>query len=140
MQSFLRAVELWKPDEAGTSLEFAGGIYNDDLEEFREISELALFAYDHGLPGKAWAAGHPIILTDFADSYFRRADEAKLFGLTCAVAIPVFRRVEDQVGDRAAVRQRRRCTIGRDRTLAQRCRAFPRDDAGRWLLRSCEGF
>jgi putative methionine-R-sulfoxide reductase with GAF domain len=90
MQSFVRALELWIPDEAGTSLEFAGGIYNDDLEEFREISELALFAYDIGLPGKAWAAGHPIILTNFADSYFRRADEARLFGLTCAVAIPVF--------------------------------------------------
>jgi hypothetical protein len=90
MRSFIRAVELWTPDEAGTSLEFAGGVYDDDLEEFREISELALFAYDEGLPGKAWAAGHPIILTDFADSYFRRADEARLFGLSCAVAIPVF--------------------------------------------------
>ena len=59
MRSFIRAVELWTPDEAGTSLEFADGVYNDDLEEFREISELALFAYDEGLPGKAWAAGHP---------------------------------------------------------------------------------
>jgi hypothetical protein len=100
MQSFIRAVELWTPDEAGTSLEFAGGIYNDDLEEFREISELALFAYDIGLPGKAWAAGHPIILTNFADSYFRRADEARLFGLTCAVAIPVFAgtRIKSVVG------------------------------------------
>jgi hypothetical protein len=90
MRSFIRAVELWTPDEAGASLEYAGGIYNDDLEEFREISELALFARGEGLPGKAWAAGHPIILTDFAASYFRRADEARLFGLTCAVAIPVF--------------------------------------------------
>jgi hypothetical protein len=90
MPSFIRAVELWAPDEAGTSLEFAGGVYDDDLEEFRQISELALFARDEGLPGKAWAAGHPIILTDFVDSYFRRADEARLFGLTCAVAIPVF--------------------------------------------------
>jgi len=90
MPSFIRAIELWTPDEAGTSLEFGGGIYNDDLEEFRQISELALFGRDAGLPGKAWAAGHPIMLTDFADSYFRRADEARLFGLTCAVAIPVF--------------------------------------------------
>jgi hypothetical protein len=70
MQSFIRAVELWTPDETGSSLEYAGGIYDDDLEEFREISELALFARDDGLPGKAWAAGHPIILTNFADSYF----------------------------------------------------------------------
>jgi hypothetical protein len=90
MKSFIRAIELWTPDEAGQSLEYAGGAYNDDLAEFREISELALFAYDDGLPGKAWAAGHPIILTDFADSYFRRADEARLFGLKCAVAIPIF--------------------------------------------------
>ncbi len=90
MPSFIRAVELWTPDEAGTSLEYAGGVYDDDLEELREISELALFAHDDGLPGKAWAAGHPIILTNFADSYFSRADEARMFGLTCAVAIPVF--------------------------------------------------
>ena len=90
MPSFIRAVELWTPDEAGTSLEYAGGVYDDDIEEFREISELALFACDDGLPGKAWAAGHPIILTNFADSYFRRADEARLFGLTCAATIPVF--------------------------------------------------
>ena len=90
MQSFIRAVELWIPDEAGTSLEYAAGIYQNELEEFREISELAVFAYDHGLPGKAWAAGHPIILTDFSNSYFRRADEARLFGLACAIAIPVF--------------------------------------------------
>jgi hypothetical protein len=90
MKSFIRAIELWTPDEASHSLEYAGGVYNDELAEFREISELALFAYDDGLPGKAWAAGHPIILTNFADSYFRRADEARLFGLTCAVAIPIF--------------------------------------------------
>ena len=100
MPSFIRAIELWTPDEAGTSLEFGGGIYNDDLEEFRQISELALFGRDDGLPGKAWAAGHPIILTDFADSYFRRADEARLFALTCAVAIPIFAgtRIKSVVG------------------------------------------
>jgi hypothetical protein len=100
MPSFIRAIELWTPDEAGTSLEFGGGIYNEDLAEFREISELALFGRDDGLPGKAWAAGHPVILTDFADSYFRRADEARLFGLTCAVAIPVFAgmRIKSVVG------------------------------------------
>lgn len=100
MRSFIRAVELWTPDEAGTSLEFSGGVYNDDLEEFRQISELALFAHDEGLPGRAWAARRPIILTDFADSCFRRADEARLFGLTCAVAIPVFdgERIKSVVG------------------------------------------
>ena len=89
MTPFIRAVEIWTPSTDRT-LEFGGGLYEGELEEFREISELALFAYDEGLPGKAWAARHPIILTDFADSYFRRADEARMFGLKCAVAIPIF--------------------------------------------------
>src|ERR1700739_5092818 len=90
MQSFIRAVEIWTPNDAGTSREFAGGIYHDSLDEFREISELAMCDRDDGLPGKAWAAGRPVILTNFADSYFRRADEARQFGLSCAVAIPLF--------------------------------------------------
>ena len=50
----------------------------------------ALFAYDEGLPGKAWASGHPVILTKFANSYFKRTDEAIEAGLTCGVALPVF--------------------------------------------------
>jgi len=89
MKSFIRAVELWVPDETRRSLEYGGGQYTEGLEEFREISELAVFSYDEGLPGKAWAARHPIILTKFSDSYFRRADEAKLSGLTCGAALPV---------------------------------------------------
>jgi hypothetical protein len=35
-----------------------------------------LFAYDEGLPSKAWASGHPVILTEFADSCFKRIDVA----------------------------------------------------------------
>jgi hypothetical protein len=89
MKPFIRAVEIWAPNKDG-SLEFGGGLYEGELEEFREISELAIFSYNDGLPGRAWAAKHPIILTSFADSYFRRVDEAKLFGLTCGIAIPIF--------------------------------------------------
>jgi hypothetical protein len=90
MKSFIRVVELWVPDRARTKLEYGGGLYDRELHEFREISEFALFAYDEGLPGKAWAAGHPVILTEFSDSYFKRADEAREMGLTCGVALPVF--------------------------------------------------
>src|SRR5882757_2208960 len=54
------------------------------------VSENALFAYDEGLPGKAWASGHPVILTKFANSYFKRTNEAIEPGLTCGVALPVF--------------------------------------------------
>jgi hypothetical protein len=89
MKSFIRAVELWVPDETRSSLEYGGGQYAEGLDEFREISELAVFPYDEGLPGKAWAAQHPIIVSRLSDSNFRRADEARLFGLTCGVALPV---------------------------------------------------
>jgi len=48
---------------------------SEEYSEFKAVSENALFAYDEGLPGKAWAAGHPVILTKFANSYFKRTDE-----------------------------------------------------------------
>jgi len=90
MKSFVRVVELWVPDSSGTRLEYAGGLYDAETREFRDVSELAMFACDEGLPGKAWAARHPIILTDLSDSYFRRGDEARMAGLACGVALPVF--------------------------------------------------
>ena len=42
------------------------------------------------MPGKAWAAGHPIILKDLVKSYFKRGEAAKAAGLTCGFAIPIF--------------------------------------------------
>jgi hypothetical protein len=90
MKTFIRVVELWVPDRTRTRLEFGGGLCGAEFSEFRELTENTLFAYDEGLPGKAWAAGHPMILTKLSDSGFKRADEAKEVGLTCGVALPVF--------------------------------------------------
>ncbi len=90
MTTFIRVVELWVPDRTRTRLEFGGSLCSAEFEEFRAVSENALFAYDEGLPGKAWASGHPVILTKFASSYFKRTDEAIEAGLTCGVALPVF--------------------------------------------------
>ena len=90
MKTFIRVVELWVPDRTRTRLEFGGALCSDEFAEFRALSENTLFAYDEGLPGKAWATGHPIVLTEFANSYFKRTDEAKEAGLTCGVALPVF--------------------------------------------------
>jgi hypothetical protein len=89
MKTFIRAVEIWIPNKDGL-LEFGEARYERGLEEFREISELAVFARGEGLPGMAWAARHPIILTDLVHSYFRRADEARMLGLSCAASIPIF--------------------------------------------------
>jgi hypothetical protein len=90
MKSFIRVVELWVPDRTRTRLEFGGSLCSAEFSEFRALSENTLFAYDEGLPGKAWAAGHPIVMTKLSDSYFKRPDEAKEVGLTCGVALPVF--------------------------------------------------
>src|SRR5258707_659661 len=90
MKTFIRVVELWVPDRTRTRLEYGGGLCSNEYSEFRALSEDTLFAYDEGLPGKAWASGHPIILTEFSGTYFKRGDEAKEAGLTCGVALPVF--------------------------------------------------
>jgi len=90
MKTFIRVVELWVPDRTRTRLEFGGCLCSEEYSEFKAVSENALFAFDEGLPGKAWAAGHPVILTEFANSYFKRTDEAIEAGLTCGVALPVF--------------------------------------------------
>lgn len=90
MKTFIRVAELWVPDRTRTRLEFGGSLCSDEFSEFRALSENTLFAYNEGLPGRAWASGHPIILTEFSNSYFRRTDEAREVGLTCGVALPVF--------------------------------------------------
>lgn len=89
MKTFIKVTEIWIPDKNRTRLEFSAGLYGD-LNEFRVASEKESFAYDEGLPGKAWAAGHPVVLTEFDHSYFKRTKSAKKAGLTCGIAMPVF--------------------------------------------------
>lgn len=89
MKTFIKVTEIWIPTKDRTRLEFSAGLYGSS-HEFRVASEKESFAYDEGLPGKAWAAGHPIVLTEFDHSYFKRTKSAKKAGLTCGIAIPVF--------------------------------------------------
>ncbi|HEY8219867.1 MAG TPA: GAF domain-containing protein [Methylobacter sp.] len=89
MKTFIKVTEIWVPTKDRARLEFSAGLYGA-LNEFRVASEKESFAYDEGLPGKAWAAGHPMVLTEFDHSYFKRTKSAKKAGLTCGIAIPVF--------------------------------------------------
>ncbi len=89
MKTFIKVTEIWIPSKDRTRLEFSAGLYGH-LHEFRVASEKESFAYDEGLPGKAWATGHPMVLTEFDHSYFKRTKSAKKAGLTCGIAIPVF--------------------------------------------------
>ena len=89
MKTFIKVTEIWIPDKDRTQLEFGSGLYGG-LIDFKADSEQQQFAYNEGLPGKAWAAGHPIVLTKFEHSYFKRTAAAKEAGLTCGIAIPIF--------------------------------------------------
>jgi hypothetical protein len=89
MKTFIKATEIWIPSKDRTRLEFGSGLYGP-LTEFKSASEQQFFAYDEGLPGKAWAVGHPIVLKEFKDSYFKRTIPAAKAGLTCGIALPVF--------------------------------------------------
>jgi hypothetical protein len=87
-RSFIRVVEIWHPTPDRKQLQFLDGYYGP-LDAFRAASEAMRFGFDEGLPGKAWASGHPIILKQFANSYFKRSEAAQAAGLTCGVAMPV---------------------------------------------------
>jgi hypothetical protein len=89
MKTFIKVTEIWIPSKDRTHLEFGSGLYGP-LTEFKTASEHQRFAYDEGLPGKAWAVGHPIVLKEFKDSYFKRTLPATKAGLTCGIALPIF--------------------------------------------------
>ena len=89
MRSFILAAEIWVPTEDGKRLRLLDGLYGP-FDEFRALSQGMQFGYDEGLPGKAWASRHPIILKEFRNSYFKRTKAAHAVGLTCGVALPVF--------------------------------------------------
>jgi hypothetical protein len=87
MNNFIRLAEVWIPTRDRMALQLCDGLYGS-LGELRAISERKRFGYGEGLPGKAWAAGRPIIVADLRNSWLSGAPaDAKLAG---AVALPVF--------------------------------------------------
>ncbi|MGR9054205.1 MAG: GAF domain-containing protein [Gammaproteobacteria bacterium] len=89
MKTFIKVSEIWVPDKTRSGLELMDGIYGL-YDEFKALSERKSFAYGQGLPGRVWASGRPIVLTDLANSFFQRTEAAHAVGLTCAIGVPVF--------------------------------------------------
>lgn len=89
MKTFIKVTEIWLPNKDRTQLEFGSGLYGA-LTEFKSISEHQKFAYNEGLPGKAWAARHPLILKQFEQSYFKRTAAAQQARLSGGIALPIF--------------------------------------------------
>jgi hypothetical protein len=61
-----------------------------DAPAFEAITRQMVFLKGEGLPGRAWAKGHPLMMRELVGSYFKRAAAARAIDLTCAVAFPVF--------------------------------------------------
>src|SRR5688572_12500964 len=89
MKTFVRVTEVWIPTRDRTALELGEGAYGD-LEAFGEQSRGMRFAFDEGLPGRAWSARRPLLLRSFEDSCFLRTEAARKAGLKVAVTIPIF--------------------------------------------------
>ena len=88
-KTFIQVAEIWIPSNDRQQLQWGGGLYGSHAA-FRASSENLTFSFDEGLPGKAWAQRHPLVLTDLQTSYFLRAQAALGAGLRSGVAIPVF--------------------------------------------------
>lgn len=89
-KTFIRVIEYWVPSEESGVLEFGGGLFGT-ATRFEAASRNLCFGRGEGLPGQAWEAGHPIVLKEFEGSYFRRSVLAKAEGLTCGIALPIFK-------------------------------------------------
>jgi hypothetical protein len=89
VSTFIRVVEVWVPDDAGTLL-VLGSAHYGQAARFGASSQQMCFGRGEGLPGQAWEAGHPLVLKQFEGSAFRRTAAAHADGLTCGIALPVF--------------------------------------------------
>ncbi|AOW14394.1 hypothetical protein LPB72_03345 [Hydrogenophaga crassostreae] len=89
MKSFIRIAEVWKPAADGKRLVLSSGLF-PEVPAFEAITREMVFARGEGLPGRAWEAGHPLMLNELVGSYFKRAAAARAIDLTCAVACPLF--------------------------------------------------
>lgn len=90
MKSFIRVIEYWVPSADGALLEFGGGLFGP-ATRFAAVSANLCFGRGEGLPGQVWDSGRPIVLRTLAGPYFRRAATARAAGLSCGIAVPIFR-------------------------------------------------
>ncbi len=88
MNTFIRVIEVWRPSEDGSLLEFGGGLFGS-ATRFAAISRDMCFGRAEGLPGTAWDEGRPVMLKRFDGSNFQRIAAAKAAGLSCALAVPI---------------------------------------------------
>lgn len=90
MNAFIRVIEYWVPTADKSLLEFGGAMFGN-ANRFAAATRSLCFGKGEGLPGQAWEQGRPIVLRQLGDSYFRRAKAAEADGLTCGIALPLYK-------------------------------------------------
>ncbi len=85
-RSFVRAVEVWRPD--GDLLQRDSGAYGQ-LADFEQASVALTLKKGQGLPGAAWSTMRPEVWHEL-DARFVRAAPARTAGIGAAVALPFF--------------------------------------------------
>lgn len=88
--TFIKAAELWLPSGDGSLLDLHSAAFGS-ARRFEALSRSMCFGRGEGLPGRAWDEGKPVLLANFNDIDFRRADAARQAGYSCAIALPYFR-------------------------------------------------
>lgn len=86
---FIKVVEIWTPSVDQQRLTLVDSLHDEQVN-FQQQGKERSFAYDEGLPGKAWAGARPLIISNIAYSFFRRKQAAVKAGLSSAIAVPVF--------------------------------------------------
>lgn len=88
----LRCRKLWhslKTEENGRHISKS---YRVNISKFEQMTRQITFSPGVGLPGRIWASGEPTWIVDLeADTYFLRAEIAKLLGLHGVFGFPIFR-------------------------------------------------
>ncbi|HHT9136724.1 MAG TPA: response regulator [Candidatus Wunengus sp. YC60] len=84
--------ELWRVDTDAKRLRLKDMWYTPSLgaSEFEKISRTLDFTMGIGMPGRVWASGKPVWITDVvADSNFPRAATAEKLGVHGAMTFPI---------------------------------------------------
>lgn len=88
-ETFIKIIEIWTPCNDQQSLTLSDGYFGNN-HDFMLESKRQKFAFDQGLPGKAWSTANPQIIADLSHSYFQRKSSAASIGLTSGMALPIF--------------------------------------------------
>lgn len=89
MKAFIKAAEVWIPDDSGTRLKLGTSFYGD-LGDFESISKSMTFEFGEGLPGGAWQQRRPLVWNDLKNDQFKRRNFISDTGIASGIAIPVF--------------------------------------------------